>query len=373
MFILGYFTLKDLAHYRWRNLLTFVGLSVIVVAYLLLSSLSQAFLVFSKQSQMTSNLVIVAANVIDPMESSLDDGILIAAQQIAPVQIQHVFPIIFRHLNIDGQIMQIRAVPLEEMPSALELTLIQGSWPISAHEVVVSEGVAQIAFWKIGSTVNIYGTDFHVTGLIRAGENNTGAVYMNYIEGQRLFGVRRGFQLGFLQLDPSVNPESVRSLLQSDIRISECCTVYFENALSNQYYQVNYNLLTLNNMMALVSLLAITFGVYNATNLSLVERFHEINLLRIVGFTQGKLRGFLMARSFILIMAAYCLGWVISSFLINYLCTHRTFGISAAPLILDLTSSASLLGLLLAITFSFLGVWLTSGRLGKFSPLAVRD
>jgi ABC-type antimicrobial peptide transport system permease subunit len=373
MFILGYFTLKDLIHYRWRNLLTVAGLAVIVFVYLLLSSFSQAFLVFNKQSQITSNLVIVAANVIDPMESSLDDSELITVQEIAPVQIQHVFPIIFRHLYIDGQIMQIRAVPLEEMPSVLSLTLFQGNWPTGSHQVVVSEGVAQIASWKIGSTVNIYGTEFQVTGLVRAGENNTGSVWMTYSEGQRLFGMRRGFQVGYLQLVPSVDPESVRKLLQSDTRISECCTIYLENALSNRYYQVNYNLLTLNNIMAFVSLLAITFGIYNATKLSLVEHSHEIDLLRVVGFTQEKLLGFLMARSFIMTIASYGLGWIISAIMINYLRVNKTFGISAAPLILDLTISASLLGLFLAITFSFLGVWLTSGRLAKIRPLAGRD
>jgi putative ABC transport system permease protein len=370
---LGYFIFKDLMHDRWRSLLTVSGIAMIVVAYLLLSSLSQAFLVFSKQSQVTSNLVIVAADVLDPMESSLDEEILQTALQIAPDQIQRVFPTLFRHLNIDGQIMQIRAVPLEEMPAALALTLFQGRWPDGPREIVVSEGVAQIASWKIGSTVNIYGTGFQVTGLVRAGENNTGAVWMTYPEGQSLFGMRRGFQVGYLHLEPSADPESVRAMLQADPRISTHCIVYLENALSSLYYQISHTFLTLNSIMALVSLLAITFGIYNATNLSLTERSHEIGLLRVVGFTQGKLRGVLLARTLVLTLAAYSLGWVISVIFINYHRTHTTMGVSAAPLILNLTPSASLLGLAVAITFSFLGVWMTSVRLATLSPLTGSD
>jgi ABC-type antimicrobial peptide transport system permease subunit len=373
MFALGYFTFKDLIHDRWRSILTILGIAVIVVAYLLLSSISQAFLVFNKQAQVTSNLVIIAADVLDPMESSLEEEILQTAWQIAPDQIQRIFPIIFRHLNIDGKIMQIRAVPLEEMTTGLALTLFLGRLPDGEREIVVSEGVAQIASWKMGSTVNIYGSDFVVTGLVRSGENNTGAVWMTYGEGQNLFGMRRGFQAGYLVLKPATDPESVRTLLQADSRISACCSVYLENALSTLYYQVNHNLLTLNNIMALVSLLAITFGIYNATNLSLTERSHEIGLLRVLGFAQDRLRGILLARTLVLTLAAYSLGWVISVIFIDYHRTHTTMGVSAAPLILQLTPAVSLLGLALAIAFSFLGVMLTSGRLAGLSPLAGSD
>jgi len=303
------------------------------------------------------------------MESSLDESILKTAQQIAPDEIEQVFPTLFRHLNIENQIMQIRAVPLEQMPAALGLTLVEGNWPVGLQEIVVSQGVARIAAWKTGSIVNIYGTDFRVVGLVSSGENNSGAVWMTYSQGQRLFGMRRGFQVGYLRLKPSADPESVCALLQADPRFSAQYSVYLENALSGGYYQVNHNLLTLNSIMGLVALLAITFGTYNATTLSLTERGYEIGLLRVVGFTQGKLRIFLLARTLVLTLASYGLGWVMAVIFIDYHGAHTTMGISAAPLVLNLTPFASLLGLALAIIFSFAGVWLTSGRLALMSPL----
>jgi len=42
--------------------------------------------------------------------------------------------------------------------------------------------------------------------------------------------------------------------------------------------------------------------------MSLTERSHEIGLLRVVGFTQTKLRGFLFARALVLTLASYSLG-----------------------------------------------------------------
>ncbi len=285
MLALGYFTFRDLLHDRWRSLLTILSLAVVVVGYLLLVSLAQALGSLSRPAQVTNNLLILAADTIDPMDSSLQEDVLQTAVEIAPGQIRHAFPLLFRHLTIAGQLMQVRSVALEEMSTSVGLTLLQGDWPAGSRQVVVSEGAAGSASWKIGSTVNIYGTDFQVTGLIRTNEQAFGSVWMTYTEGQRLFGTSRGFQVGYLSLLPSADPASVRARLLADPRISPACSVYLENAFTNSYNQSNTNLLTLSGLMVLVSLLVVTFGIYNATSLSLTERSLEIGLLHVIGFT----------------------------------------------------------------------------------------
>jgi ABC-type antimicrobial peptide transport system permease subunit len=373
MLALGYFTFKDLIHDRWRTLLTMLSLAVVVAGYLLLASLSQAFRVVGKQSQVTSNLVIIGADAIDPMESSLDEGILETAREIAPNQILRAFPTLFRHLNIEGRVIQVRAVPLDEMPAALALTLVRGSWPSGSRQIAVGEEMARTASWQIGSMVNIYGTDFQVAGLVRAADNNLGAIWMTYPEGQRLFGMQHGFQVGYLPLVPSADPDSVRAKLQADPGISARYTIYLENAVSDGYNQVNHNLVTLSSIMSIVSLLAITFGIYNSTSLSLAERSHEISLLRLVGFTQGKLRNFLSVRALVITLASYGLGWAVLAVYFNYLDSHGIMGFSEAPLTLSLTPSASLLGLGLASAFAYMGVWLTSRDIATLNLLAGND
>jgi len=373
MFALGYFTFKDLVHDRWRSLMTVISLAVVVAGYLLLSSLSRAFLTVGKQTQVTHNLVILSADAIDPMESSLDADVLQVARAVAPGQIQRVFPTLFRHMEIAGSILQVRAVPLEEMPAALNLTLLQGSWPSGSQQVAVGEEIARAGSWTIGSRVNIYGTDFQVTGLVRAADTNLAAIWMTYTEGQRLFGMQHGFQVGYLALAPSADPESVRAKLQADPRIASDYTVYLENAVSEGLNQVNHNLVTLSSLMAIVSLLAITFGIYNSTSLSLAERSYEINLLRVVGFTQARLRGFLFARALVLTLAAYSLGWLVLDCYFIYRNSYAPLGISEMPLNLSLTASASLLGLGLATAFAFLGVWLTSRRFATLNQLKGSD
>jgi ABC-type antimicrobial peptide transport system permease subunit len=196
---------------------------------------------------------------------------------------------------------------------------------------------------------------------------------MTYVEGQHLFGMDHGFQVAYLPLVPSADPESVCAKLQADPRISTRYTVYLENAVSNGYSEPNHNLVTLSSIMSVVSLLAITFGIYNSTGLSLTERSYEIGLLRMIGFTQGKLGGFLLSRALVLTLLAYGLGWVTVDLYYKYLNLHSPMVLSEAPLNLELNLSASLIGLGLATIFAFLGVWLTSGNLAKLNPLTRRD
>jgi ABC-type antimicrobial peptide transport system permease subunit len=362
MFTLARFTLQDLYHDRNRSLLTIISLAVVVLSYLLLSSLSQAYLIFGKQSQTSQNLMIIAKDALDPMESSLKLDILQSARSIAPHQIRAVFPSIFRHMRIEEQIMQVNAVPQAYLNHTLNLTLLQGQWPAGLDEVAISEGVSQITPWKIGESIKIYGADFKISGLLRAGGNKFASLWMTYPAGQALFGSQRGFQIGYIALDTSADPEAVRALLQADSRIAADAAVYLEGAVSDRYNQVNQDMLTLSLVQAVISLLAITFGTFNAASLTLTERSVEIDLLRLIGFTKGKIATFLLTRTFVETLAAFVLGWLGAAVIIKLFQTHTPIDIQAAPLSLTLDLPASLLGLGLSICFAALGVWLNSAR-----------
>ncbi len=367
---LGYFVLRDLLHDRWRSLLTVLGLAAVVVGTLLLASLAQAIASLSKSAQVNNILLIVSADTIDPMDSSLDEGVLVAARQDAPGQIQRAFPILFRHLTIEGHIMQVRAMPLEELPASMALKLVAGAWPEAPGQIVVSEGGAEVATWKIGSSVNIYGADFTVSGVVRGPENAFGSVWMSYADGQRLFGMGHGFQVGTLVLAPAADPERVRQQLLADerIRLGNKAVVYLDSVYTNDFNKSYTNLLVLSGLMVLISLLGITFGIYTATSLSLTERGREIGLLSVIGFSLGRLRAFLFGRALVLTLAAYGLGWVIALALINQ--EQRLASVDIIFLGLKMTPLFNLEGLGLAVVFAFAGVWLSSRRLAGLSPLA---
>lgn len=364
------FTVKDLRHDRLRSGLTVLGIAAIVVAYLLLTALSQAFYVYTRQPHPSSGLVILAADALDPMESTLDESVLQSALAATPQHITRAFPVIFRHLNIAGQIMQVRAVPPQELTASFDLSLTAGEWADDPGEFVVNAQLAQIVGWQPNSVVTIYGSPFTLTGLVASQHSNSSAIWLNYADAEQLFGTRRGFQLVYLKLQPQSDPEAVRAALQADPALAACCRVYLESTLGTLYYQVNHNLITLTNLLAVIALLAITFGVYTATHLSLLERSHEVGLLRVLGFSSAAVGAVLLARTLLLALAAYGVGWAATTAFIAYHRAHVPMGISAAPLALTLPPGMVLLGLALTAAFACLGTWLSAAQSARRNPLA---
>jgi len=363
MKVLGYFTVKDILHDRWHNLLSIISLAVIMVGYLLLSASSSTLKAIGQQTAPSSNLVVVEANVIDPMESSLDDNLLKTVLEADPENIQHAFPVIFRHLRIEDRITQVRAVPASEMPGALGLTLAEGSWPVQKREIAVGESLARGKHWKIGSSVNIYGTIFTVSGIVRSTEKNSGSIWLDYQAGKDLFVQRQGYQAAYIVLKNGVDPEVVRSLLQADKRMEGKYTVYLESALSSNYQQLSHNITTLGSIMAILALGAITFGIYNATMLSLAERSRQVILLRVLGFTRRKIQHILTARAMVLTICAYVLSLAATAVIFAIQNANSVMGYSDLQLSLVLSLSPVLAGLVMSIFFTAAGVWLTTRSL----------
>ena len=162
-------------------------------------------------------------------------------------------------------------------------------------------------------------------------------------------------------------PEATRLRLQAVPQLASCCIVFIETAYSESFNQANYNILFLSGLLTLTSLLALTFSIYTLTSLSLSERGREVSLLRVVGFTSGRLRIFLLARALLLTLAAYGLGWLAALVFINYQHLHTSFDLLF--MVLRLSPASSLIGLALALLFAFLGVWLTTGRQFAHSQL----
>jgi ABC-type antimicrobial peptide transport system permease subunit len=360
---LGYFTIKDILHDRWRSVLTISSLAVIMVGYLILSAASNTIKTMGQQTAPSSNLVVVAADVIDPMESTLNDSLLTTVLEVDPGYIDRTFPVIFRHLRVENRISQVRAVPVAEMPLSIGLTLVEGSWPAIDHEIVVGESLSRISKWKTGSSVNIYGSNFTVSGIVRSTEKNSGSIWMDYQAGRELFVQRKGYQAAYLVLTPGADPEEVRAFLQSDPNIDGQYTVYLESALSSNYQQLSRNIILLGSIMAVLALGAITFGIYNATSLSLAERSRQVILLRVLGFSRQKIQLVLTARALGLTLSAYAVSLAAALAFFTYQNANTVMGISDLQVNLGLSAVSVLAGLGLSILFTMAGVSLTTRNL----------
>jgi hypothetical protein len=342
--------------------LTILSLTVVVVGYLILSALSEAYRTFGKRPEATRNLMIISDDVLDPMESDLDDDILYVAQDLFPDAVTKVSPCIFRHMNIEDRVLQVRAVPPEDFTDLYQLSLIEGSWPADKSQIIATDGAVYIYQWTLGSKITIYGSEFELVGIVKALGSKYASLWMTYAAGEQLFGTKRGYQIGYVMVNPRADIETVRAGLETDPRLAGRYAVYFEDQLSERYNQATQDVLQLTIILMFVALTAISFGTYHTTGLTLVERSWEIAILRVVGFSKGAIRGFFFTRTLFQILIAYGVGWGVATLFIRWQQATSPIILHSAPLTLSLTTPGIFIGLVLTVLFALLGVWLPTGR-----------
>ena len=353
------FAAQDLWHDWGRSLLSISTLAAVVVAFLILSALSQAFRVYGVEARgQFTNLMVMSSDALDPMDSSLGTEVLQAVKQVEGEAVERIDPALFRHLRIEERVMQVRAVPLEDMATVNRLSLIQGKWPEGDDELIASEGAIQITHWSLGRIVIVYGTSFHLVGIVSASGSRYASVWMTLHAGEKLFGTSRGYQLILMQLKPDSNAEEVRAAVEARVRLLGRYSVYLENQVTDRYYQSTASIRRLNLVEIIIALLAMTFGSYNATSLTLVERNRELAVLRVLGFSPEKLRGFLFVRTMLQTLTAFLIGLAIALLYVHNRQATNPILIQAQSMQLSLPGWSIALGFVLAGCFSALGVWL---------------
>ncbi len=353
------FAIQDLVHDWGRSLLTVGTLAAIVVAYLILAALNQAFQGYGKVAQQQfTNLTVISSDALDPIDSSLGDNVLQAVKALGNPAVERVAPFYFRHMRIEDHVMQVRAVALEDMATINRLSLVQGKWPQADDDLIASEGAVQLTHWNLGSVVQIYGSDFHLVGIVSASGSRYSSLWMTLQAGEKLFGTRRGYQVILLQLKPGSDVEAVRSAVETRLKQSGRYSVYLESQITDRYYQSTGGIRRLNLVEVFIALLAMTFGSYNATSLTLVERTREVGMLRVLGFFPARLRSFLFIRTLLQTLLAYIIGLGFALFFVENRQALSPIVIYAEAMPLSLPGWSIASGLALSICFSALGVWL---------------
>jgi ABC-type antimicrobial peptide transport system permease subunit len=363
MFPLLRYLIGDLIDDRGRSLLTILGLTALVMSTLVITSIAQAMQSSAGSILGTShNLLITSAGVLDPMESSLEPSLLdqaadVVRQGFGAKAVRKASPIIYRQMRIDRWYMQVMAVPLDDMPSVYSLELIEGSWPEGEDQILASQVAAKLTGWALGSRITIYGREFKVVGVVQAGGRKATSLWMTYPAGQSLFGTQRGFQIMTLQLDPNIDLVAAQKTLEASPRLAQQYDIYLEEQLTARASEGNQEVLYLAWVLELIALLVMTFGAYNFTSLTLVERGRELVILRVLGFRGRVLHWFLMLRAVLLAMAAFGLGASLTQ-LVLFVYEERAplNNLTAIPLVITPARLLGTLGLVLA--FSVLGAWL---------------
>jgi hypothetical protein len=361
-----YYSLKDLFHNRGRMLLSVVGMAVVILSYLMLDALAQTLSDFISMDAVSRNLIVTQSDTIDPTDSTLDAAALQAAQDLVPELASRVSPLIVRHMRIGGQLVQLLAPPLDDWGSVYQMDLVDGRWPGMTGEVAVAQAASRSNGWSIGSILNIYGSDFRVTGVIHYPGAAFAAIWMPLETAQALFGDKQAYQVLYVQVKTGQDAGEVRAMLQADPRLAQRYAVYFEDNYTHSNTQSLKDITSLVKVISLIALLAVTLGTYNASSLSLAERGREIAILSMIGFSTPTVRWVLVVRALAQGFLAYGVGLLAAYGIAMLYHQSGDLSIFGIALSFDVTLAGASVGLVWTEALALTGAWLSTRSLLTF-------
>jgi ABC-type antimicrobial peptide transport system permease subunit len=357
------FTIKDLLHDRNRALIQVISIAGVIASYLLLAGFASTLNLILKQADASHNLVIFQAGIYDPTDARMDSQSLPNLQNLAPTEITQVSPMLFRHMLIADQVMQLRAAPLADWESVHGLSLIAGKWPAAENQVAVGEGAAEANGWEVDTPLIIYSTRFEVAGIFQSPGTRFASVWMDLERAQKLFEMGGNFSALYARLDNLADPEAIRVRLQADSSIDGQYVVYLEDSLVRRNTQAFRDIISLIRVISVIALLGVSLGIFSATSLSLVERSRETAILRIIGFSHQILQLVLIFRAMILAGIGFILGLGVASLYLIFLTPSSNHYILGLPFAIQFSPSVLLFGLVIMLLLCLLGAWLPSRRL----------
>jgi ABC-type antimicrobial peptide transport system permease subunit len=359
-----HFILEDIGHDWVRTLLTVLGMAVVIFSYFILSAFSQSLSEFNQaRVKKSRNLIVVQAEMVDPSEAVLDKSALQAAKEMPTDLVSKVSPFIFRQLRINDHIVQLRATNVEDWLPVFHMDLREGQWPSKTGEVIVGEGAAIAYHWKVGSILKIYGSDFRISGIVFLPGSVFASVWMPLDQAQSLFGLAHDYQLMYVQAAPGADAEIVRQELLKDPRINGKFSVFFEDTYGRRNNQFFKDVGSVISIASNLALLAVTFGTYSSTNLSLAERGREIGILRSEGFSHKLIGNLMNMRALLQGWMAYFLGLAAAIIYVAYQKAFAQLFVLGFNFAFKITPEQVFFGLLLTSILVIFGSWLSSRRI----------
>jgi hypothetical protein len=249
------FVFKDLLKDSWRSTFTVANLAVFIACFFCLTALAEAGFTFGSQTADQTSLMILSKGVFDPSDSQITDADFTPLQELIPAEVKSVSPLILRHMNINGYLLQVRATYLEDFENVHSLSLLKGGWPAGDHEVVIGEGTVNLTHWTVGDVIHIFGEDFTISGVVRAPGTKFGSVWMTLENARSLFSSDGIYQFAWVVIAPGANAEQVKEKIQNDPRISGKFDVFFVDQLYQQYNNALSDVKGISEMLEFLALL----------------------------------------------------------------------------------------------------------------------
>ncbi len=223
----------------------------------------------------------------------------------------------------------------------------------SANQLILGTTAAKNLNKTVGSTINIFGTNFTVTGIYQTGNFMTdGGAFMSLNTLQNL-----------TSNDGKISDIAVKATDNANVTIvSQAIQNAYPNQLtattaSDQANRINQSLGFVNTASTAISLLAIVIGgigIINVMIMSVYERTREIGVLKAVGWRSSRILTMILGESIILTLTAAVVGIVV--------------GVLGVEVLLAVIGSSFTAELTVNILLRALGIAFLVGLIGGLYP-----
>ena len=180
----------------------------------------------------------------------------------------------------------------------------------SSNEIIIGKTIAQNLNKTVGSTIDIYGTEFEVTGIFESGNfiYDTGA-FTSLSTLQNLTNNTGKVSYIQVKVNDNANASQVSKTIQDERPNDLSATTAVDQA-----NRINQSLGMIDTASWAISLLAIVIGgvgVINTMIMSVFERTREIGVLKAVGWKDRRILGMILGESIILTLVAAVVGIIL--------------------------------------------------------------
>jgi len=235
----------------------------------------------------------------------------------------------------------------------------------STNEVIIGKTFAQDQNLTTGSTINLYGQDFKITGTFETGNFITDAgIYMPLSTLQNLTSNDNKISAILVKVTDNANVTTVSQNIESAYP-NQLTTTTAEATAG----RINQGLGFIDTASWAISLLAIfigAVGVINTMIMSVYERTREIGVLKAVGWTDKRILGMILGESIVLTLIAFVVGTVIAVVGVEILLTYSpsVSGIIKPSFALDIFVRAFVVAFLVGV----IGGLYPAYRASRLSP-----
>lgn len=368
-FTLLKFLWDDLVYDAVRSGMTVINLAAVLVSFFLLAAISTGLGLAGRQNSPENVILVLEKNTIDPMQSRLEAEALQAIASLGDGHVNRVFPFTFHHLDIDDHLVQVRGVPPEEFSRTFELEIQQGRLPAAPDEVAISEGAVHFAAWGVGDTLTIYGSEFHVSGIVQMPESTFATVWMSLETAENTFHSGGAYQGAVVVIPAGTNPDEVLFMIESLPNLNNRYAAFLMDDVYFRFAHALENARIISLALTWIALFRITFGVYHTIQLNLEERGRELILLHAAGLCIGDLQKILLARVVFLAVISYFLGWAAAAVIIDRFERISPIVLHGEHIPVLLDPHMLVAGFSLMLLFCILGVWLPTRKISTAGVL----